>query len=83
MLLGLFLPDLPAYRNGLVRIGLARHRDGAHWSAVASGSHELAAVRVAFNAVFQIRTSALLGWVFLAVAPGWLGGTAAAVCSSM
>src|SRR5690242_19750300 len=79
-----FLPDLPAYRNGLVLIGLARCIAMVLiWNSLACGSAELAAVLVALNSVFQILTYSVLGWLFLSVVPGWFGGKAAAVDVSM
>jgi len=80
----IFLPDLPAYRNGLVLIGLARCIAMVLiWNSLARGSAELAAVLVALNSVFQILTYSLLGWLFLTVVPGWLGADTAAVHVSM
>jgi ACR3 family arsenite transporter len=79
-----FLPDLPAYRNGLILIGLARCIAMVLiWNSLACGSGELAAVLVALNSVFQILTYSFLGWLFLSVVPGWFGGAAAAVDVSM
>ena len=53
----LFLPDLPAYRNRLVLIGLARCIAMVLiWNSLACGSGELAAVLVTLNSVFQIIT---------------------------
>ena len=79
-----FLPDLPAYRNGLVLIGLARCIAMVLiWNSLACGSGELAAVLVALNSIFQILTYSLLGWLFLSVVPGWFGGQAAVVHVSM
>jgi ACR3 family arsenite transporter len=80
----LFLPDLPAYRNGLILIGLARCIAMVLiWNSLACGSAELAAVLVALNSVFQIVTYSFLGWLFLTVVPGWLGADAAVVHVSM
>ena len=80
----MFLPDLPAYRNGLVLIGLARCIAMVLiWNSLACGSGELAAVLVALNSVFQIVTYSFLGWLFLNVVPGWFGGAQAVVDVSM
>lgn len=76
----LFLPDLPAYRNGLVLIGLARCIAMVLiWNDLARGSGELAAVLVALNSVFQILTYSVLGWLYLTVVPGWFGADTAAL----
>jgi ACR3 family arsenite transporter len=78
------LPDLPAYRNGIILIGLARCIAMVLiWNSLACGSNELAAVLVALNSVFQILTFSLLGWLFLTVIPGWFGGETAVVQVSM
>ena len=80
----LLLPDLPAYRNGLVIVGLARCIAMVLiWNSLAGGSAELAAVLVALNSLFQILTYSLLGWFFLAIVPGWLGAPATMLHVSM
>lgn len=80
----IFLPDMPAYRNGLVLIGLARCIAMVLiWNSLACGSGELAAVLVALNSVFQILTYSVLGWLFLTVIPGWFGADTAALHVSM
>ena len=75
----LLLPDLPHYRTGLVLIGLARCIAMVLiWNMLARGSGEVAAVLVALNSLFQIACYSLLGWLFITVVPGWLGGNGAA-----
>lgn len=78
------LPDLPAYRNGLVIVGLARCIAMVLiWNNLAGGSGELAAVLVALNSLFQVLTYSLLGYFFLTIVPGWLGGSTADLDVSM
>jgi ACR3 family arsenite transporter len=75
-----FLPDLPAYRTGLIIVGLARCIAMVLiWNELACGDREAAAVLVALNSVFQIIAFAALGWFYLQVLPGWLGLSQAAV----
>jgi ACR3 family arsenite transporter len=78
------LPDLPAYRNGLIIVGLARCIAMVLiWNALAGGSAELAAVLVALNSLFQILTYSVLGYFFLTVVPGWLGEDTTTLAVSM
>lgn len=70
----LLLPDQPAYRTGVILVGLARCIAMVLiWNDLAGGDREMAAVLVALNAVFQVIGYAALGVFYLNVLPGWLG----------
>jgi arsenite transporter len=70
----LLLPDQPAYRTGVILVGLARCIAMVLiWTDLARGDREMAAVLVALNAVFQVIGYAALGVFYLNVLPGWLG----------
>jgi ACR3 family arsenite transporter len=70
----IFLPDLPAYRTGLIIVGLARCIAMVLiWNDLSCGDREAAAVLVAINSIFQIVAFAALGYFYLEVLPGWLG----------
>ena len=70
----MLLPDLPAYRTGVILVGLARCIAMVLiWTDLACGDREMAAVLVALNAVFQVLAYAALGIFYLNVLPGWLG----------
>jgi ACR3 family arsenite transporter len=70
----IFLPDDPAFRTGLIVIGLARCIAMVLiWNDLACGDREAGALLVAINSVFQILGYALLGTFYLAILPGWLG----------
>ena len=70
----IFLADEPAYRTGVIVVGLARCIAMVLvWNDIALGDRERAAVLVVFNALFQVAAYALLGYFYLTLLPGWLG----------
>ena len=70
----IFLPNQPAFRTGLIIIGLARCIAMVLiWNDLACGSREAAALLVAINSIFQVAAYALLGTFYLNILPGWLG----------
>ncbi len=70
----LLLADQPAYRTGLVIVGLARCIAMVLiWNDLSCGDREAAAVLVAINSLFQILMFSVLGYFYLEVLPGWLG----------
>jgi ACR3 family arsenite transporter len=70
----IFLADHPAYRTGVIIVGLARCIAMVLvWNDIALGDRERAAVLVVFNALFQVVAYALLGYLYLTTLPGWLG----------
>jgi arsenate reductase len=80
----LFLPDLPAYRTGLILVGLARCIAMVLiWNDLACGDDTAAAVLVAVNSLFQIVAYAGLGYFYLEVLPRWLGLSTTTVHVSM
>lgn len=69
-----FLSDEPAYRTGVIVIGLARCIAMVLiWNDLARGDREAAALLVAVNSLFQIAAYALLGAFYLKILPGMLG----------
>ncbi|MCW2726376.1 MAG: arsB [Frankiales bacterium] len=80
----LLLPDLPAYRTGLIIVGLARCIAMVLiWNDLSCGDREAAAVLVAINSVFQIVAFAALGWFYLELLPSWIGLSQTALDVSM
>ena len=70
----LFLADQPAFRTGLIVIGLARCIAMVLiWNDLACGDREAAALLVAINSIFQVLAYALLGTFYLKILPNWLG----------
>jgi len=70
----LLLPDQPAYRTGLIIVGLARCIAMVLiWSDLACADRDATAVLVAINSVFQILAYSLLGYLYITVLPSWLG----------
>ena len=70
----LTLPDLPAYRTGVIIIGLAPCIAMVLiWIDLAGGNREIAAVLVAINSLIQVLVFSVLGYFYLEVLPGWLG----------
>ncbi len=69
-----FLPDQPAYRTGVIIVGLARCIAMVLvWNDIAGGDRDRAAMLVVFNAIFQLAAYSLLGYFYLTTLPGWLG----------
>jgi ACR3 family arsenite transporter len=70
----LLLPDQPAYRTGLIIVGLARCIAMVLiWSELACADREATAVLVAINSVFQIAAYSFLGYFYITLLPKWLG----------
>ena len=70
----LFLADQPAYRTGVIIVGLARCIAMVLiWNDIAEGDRDRTALLVVFNALFQVAAYSLLGYLYLTVLPGWLG----------
>ena len=70
----LLLADQPAYRTGVILVGLARCIAMVLiWTDLACGDREMATVLVALNAAFQVLLYSALAFFYLQVLPGWLG----------
>jgi ACR3 family arsenite transporter len=80
----LFLADLPAYRTGLIIVGLARCIAMVLiWNMLAGGDSEYCAALVALNSLFQIVMYSPLAYLYLTVIPRWFGAGTAAVNVTM
>jgi ACR3 family arsenite transporter len=70
----LFLPDQPAFRTGLILIGIAPCIAMVLiWIDLAQGNRDAAALLVAINSILQVFCYALLGTFYLQILPAWLG----------
>jgi ACR3 family arsenite transporter len=70
----IFLADQPAYRTGVIIVGLARCIAMVLiWNDLAKGDRDRTALLVVFNALFQVAAFAFLGYFYLTTLPGWLG----------
>jgi arsenite transporter len=70
----LLLRHEPAYRTGVIIVGLARCIAMVLiWNDIAKGDRDRTALLVVFNALFQVAAYSLLGYFYLTVLPGWLG----------
>jgi ACR3 family arsenite transporter len=69
----LLLPGQPAYRTGLIIVGLARCIAMVLiWSELACADRDATAVLVAINSIFQIIAYSLLGYFYITLLPKWL-----------
>jgi ACR3 family arsenite transporter len=79
-----FLADYPAFRNGIIIVGLARCIAMVIvWNHLADGDNEWAAILVALNSVFQIAMYSVLAYFYITVASSWISGAGQSVNISL